>query len=71
MILSSSFSRTLKLLPAFVQLDIFGTLSPILLQDIRKEFHGRIHLNLFPFSSIARPTTGIQRTSIWGLRTRL
>lgn len=68
---SRSSSRTLKLLPAFSHLDIFGTLPQISLQDIREEFHGRIHLNLMLFSTIARPTTGIQRTSIWGLRTRL
>ena len=62
---------TLKLLPAFSALDIFGTLAQIPLQQIRDEFQGRIHLNLSLFSTIARPTTGIQRTSIWGLRTRL
>jgi len=65
------FSSTLKLLPAFSTLDIFGTLPQILLQQIHDEFYSRIHLNSFPFSNIARPTTGIQRTSIWGLRTRL
>lgn len=52
-------------------MNIFGTLPAILLQQLRDEFHARIHLNLFPFSNIARPTTGTQRTSIWGLRTRL
>jgi len=62
---------TLKLPPAFSALDIFGTLAQIPLQQIRDEFQGRIHLNLSLFSTIARPTTGIQRTSIWGLRTRL
>jgi F-box and leucine-rich repeat protein 1 (S-phase kinase-associated protein 2) len=61
----------LKLLPAFSTLDIFGTLAQIPLQHLRQEFHARIHLNMFPFTNIARPTTGIQRTSIWGLRTRL
>jgi F-box and leucine-rich repeat protein 1 (S-phase kinase-associated protein 2) len=29
-----------------------------------------IQVNKYPFSSIARPTTGIRRTSIWGLRVR-
>ncbi|CAF3968993.1 unnamed protein product [Rotaria sp. Silwood2] len=62
---------TLKLLPAFTTLDIFGTLAQMSLQQLRNEFGIRIHLNMFPFSTIARPTTGIQRTSIWGLRTRL
>jgi len=62
---------TLKLLPAFSTLDIFGTLAQIPLQQLRDEFGTRIHLNMFPFSNIARPTTGIQCTSIWGLRTRL
>ena len=47
-------------------MDIFGTLSQIPLQQLRDEFGTRIHLNMFPFSNIARPTTGIQRTSIWG-----
>ncbi|CAF0761355.1 unnamed protein product [Rotaria sordida] len=62
---------TLKLLPAFTTLDMFGTLTQMPLQQLHNEFGARIHLNMFPFSNIARPTTGIQRTSIWGLRTRL
>jgi len=65
------FLSTLKLLPAFSTLNIFGTLSELALEQLRNEFQPRIHLNMFPFSNIARPTTGIQRTSIWGLRTRL
>ncbi|CAF3929696.1 unnamed protein product [Adineta steineri] len=70
-LLTSSALITLKLLPAFSTLDIFGTLGQIQLQQLHNEFGTRIHLNSFPFSNIARPTTGIQRTSIWGLRTRL
>ncbi|CAF3396002.1 unnamed protein product [Rotaria sp. Silwood1] len=62
---------TLKLLPAFTILDIFGTLAQISLQQLYNEFGTRIRLNMCLFSNIARPTTGIQRTSIWGLRTRL
>ena len=69
-VLSRKFS-TLKLLPAFSTLDIFGTLATFPLQQLRDEFGTRIHLNMCPFSSVARPTTGIQRTSVWGLRTRL
>jgi F-box and leucine-rich repeat protein 1 (S-phase kinase-associated protein 2) len=70
-LLTSPTLITLKLLPAFSTLDVFGTLPQLPLQQLRNECHARIHLNMFPFSNIARPTTGIQRTSIWGLRTRL
>jgi hypothetical protein len=68
-----SFFSTLKVLPvpAFATLDIFGTLAQIPLQQLRAELNTRIHLNIFPFSNIARPTIGIQRTSIWDLRTLL
>ncbi|CAF4176618.1 unnamed protein product, partial [Rotaria magnacalcarata] len=51
-------------------LDIFGTLAQLPLQQLRNELGTRIQLNMFPLSNIARPTTGIQRTSLWGLRTR-
>ena len=67
----SDKSSTLKLLPAFSTLDIFGTLAAFPLQQLRDDFGTRVHLNMCPFSTVARPTTGIQRTSVWGLRTRL
>ncbi|CAF2098539.1 unnamed protein product [Rotaria magnacalcarata] len=69
-LLSPSALITLKSLPAFTTLDIFGTLAQLPLQQLRNELGTRIQLNMFPLSNIARPTTGTQRTSLWGLRTR-
>lgn len=60
----------LKLLAAFSILDLFGTLAAFPMQQLRDEFGTRIRLNVCPISTIARPTIGNQRTSIWGFRTR-
>ncbi|XP_064605504.1 S-phase kinase-associated protein 2-like [Liolophura sinensis] len=49
--------------------DMFGMLREAPLQQLRESMP-RIEINKFPFSSIARPTTGIRRTSLWGMRVR-
>ncbi|CAF1346562.1 unnamed protein product, partial [Adineta ricciae] len=54
---------TLKLIPTFSTLDIFGTLAPGPLQQLLQECSTRIHLNKCLFSNIARPTTGAHRTA--------
>lgn len=50
-------------------LDIFGMLTDAALEMLEKTFP-KIGINKFVHSSVARPTVGTRRTSIWGLRTR-
>ena len=54
---------------SLLALDVFGMLRESALYQLRSAMPN-IQINKFPFSSIARPTTGIRRTSIWGLRVR-
>ena len=50
-------------------LDIFGVLSDQAIVMLRQTFPN-VGINKFIHSSVARPTVGNRRTSIWGLRTR-
>lgn len=50
-------------------LDVFGLLSEQALGTLQTSFPG-VGINKFMHSSVARPTVGTRRTSIWGLRTR-
>lgn len=50
-------------------LDVFGLLTEPMLQTLRSKLP-HIEINKFFFSSVARPTVGIRRTSIWGLKVR-
>ncbi|XP_062557246.1 S-phase kinase-associated protein 2 isoform X2 [Armigeres subalbatus] len=50
-------------------LDVFGLLSEQALAMLQTSFPG-VGINKFMHSSVARPTVGSRRTSIWGLRTR-
>ena len=50
-------------------LDVFGLLTDAMLQTLRSKLP-HIEINKFYFSSVARPTVGIRRTSIWGLKVR-
>ena len=63
------FSRLLSHIYTLLALDVFGMLKESALYQLRAAMPS-IEINKFPFSSIARPTTGIRRTSIWGLRVR-
>lgn len=56
-------------IPTILALDVFGMLKETALVWLREALTG-IEVNKFPFSSIARPTTGPRRSSIWGLRVR-
>ena len=64
-----SFLSQLRFLQRLVAVDVFGMLREGPLEQL-KENMPNIDINNFPFSSIARPTTGIRRTSIWGIRVR-
>lgn len=50
-------------------LDVFGLLSETALQMLQNTFP-TVGINKFIHSSVARPTVGTRRTSVWGLRTR-
>lgn len=50
-------------------LDVFGLLSEQAITMLQTSFPG-VGINKFIHSSVARPTVGTRRTSIWGLRTR-
>lgn len=56
-------------IPTLKYLDVFGILSDTALETLEQNFP-RIGINKFIHSSVARPTVGTRRTSIWGLRTR-
>ncbi|XP_017474442.1 PREDICTED: S-phase kinase-associated protein 2 isoform X3 [Rhagoletis zephyria] len=56
-------------LPTLTYLDIFGMLSDTGMELLEQNFPN-IGINKFIHSSVARPTVGTRRTSIWGLRTR-
>ena len=61
--------RLLGNILTLLAVDVFGMLKESALNQLRASM-ANIEINKFPFSSIARPTTGIRRTSIWGLRVR-
>lgn len=51
------------------QLELFGVLGDSALQAVRKRLP-QLDINKQLFSTVARPTTGIRRTSIWGIKVR-
>lgn len=59
----------LRNMPSLLYLDIFGMLTEAALSVLEQTF-SNISINKFLHSSVARPTVGTRRTSIWGLRTR-
>lgn len=61
----------LRDLPELVYLDVHGTyISQEDINLIQDGLGERVNLNKFKFSSVARPTTGARRSSIWNLRVR-
>uniref|UniRef100_A0A1B6J468 F-box domain-containing protein n=1 Tax=Homalodisca liturata TaxID=320908 RepID=A0A1B6J468_9HEMI len=74
-----SFSRCYNILPnryvklvnikSLQYLNIFGLMHSDQLETYKQTFKS-VQLNEQEFSTIARPTVGIRRTSIWGLRVR-
>ncbi|XP_055927869.1 S-phase kinase-associated protein 2-like isoform X1 [Argiope bruennichi] len=62
-------NRLLKEMKNFKYLEVFRTLTDKSLASLR-EYMPNVQINQHVFSTIARPTTGVRRTSIWGLRTR-
>lgn len=60
---------TLAYMPSLLYLDIFCLISEQILKTLQVAC-GETQLNKFLYSSVARPTVGVRRTSIWGLRVR-
>ncbi|XP_076687178.1 S-phase kinase-associated protein 2 isoform X2 [Andrena cerasifolii] len=60
---------TLTYMPSLLYLDVFGLMSEPILKTLQVTC-GETQLNKFLYSSVARPTVGVRRTSIWGLRVR-
>jgi F-box and leucine-rich repeat protein 1 (S-phase kinase-associated protein 2) len=50
-------------------LDVFNLMSEQSIANLQDNLP-EVDVNKFLFSSVARPTVGIRRTSIWGLRVR-
>jgi len=55
--------------PTLLYLNVFGLLREGALEELKERLQG-IEINKFLFTSVARPTVGIKRTSIWNLRVR-
>jgi len=55
--------------PSLLYLNMYGLVKQNAIQELRERLEG-IEINSYPLSSIARPTIGIKRTSIWNLRVR-
>ncbi|XP_076238949.1 S-phase kinase-associated protein 2 isoform X2 [Calliopsis andreniformis] len=60
---------TLTYMPSLLYLDVFGLMSEPVLKTLQVTC-SETQLNKFLYSSVARPTVGVRRTSIWGLRVR-
>ncbi|XP_071445025.1 S-phase kinase-associated protein 2-like [Hetaerina americana] len=54
---------------SLMYLDVFGLMNEQSLATLQSRL-SEVDINKFYFSSVARPTVGIRRTSIWGLRVR-
>ncbi|KAL0277061.1 UNVERIFIED_CONTAM: hypothetical protein PYX00_004478 [Menopon gallinae] len=67
--ISTSSFMMLKNVESLMYLDVFGLMKEEELNELKNEL-ADVAINQFPFSSVARPTVGLRRTSIWGLRVR-
>jgi len=54
---------------SLLYLNVYGLLRDAALSELRDRLQG-IEINKYPLSSVARPTIGIKRTSLWNLRVR-
>ncbi|XP_011495682.1 PREDICTED: S-phase kinase-associated protein 2 isoform X2 [Ceratosolen solmsi marchali] len=65
----TSMHLRIALMPRLRYLDIFGLISDELLKTFQAKCDS-VEINKFQYSAVARPTVGVRRTSIWGLRVR-
>lgn len=61
--------RELSCHPSLAEVEVFGMFRDGTMEQLKHEMRN-VELNRYPFSSVARPTTGIRMTSLWGLRVR-
>lgn len=63
--------RLLKNLRSLAYLDVHGGhIDTAELKIVQEELGTKVHINKFKFSSVARPTVGPRRSSIWGQSVR-
>lgn len=63
--------RVLKKLYQLSYLDVHGGyIDPDDLRYVQENLGARVEINKFKFSSVARPTVGLRRSSIWNMRVR-
>jgi len=55
--------------PTLLNLNVFGLLRPPAEKELKDRLEG-IEINQHRFTGVARPTVGVRRSSIWGLRVR-
>jgi len=67
--MANSNFRQLEKFETLEYLELFGVLHDSVLASLTLDLEN-ISINRFPFSTVARPTTGFRRTSLWGLRVR-
>jgi len=67
--ISPSSYLILSTCPTLLYLNLFGLLRDPAMEELKQRLKG-IDINKFLFTSVARPTVGIKRTSIWNLRVR-
>ncbi|KAK0167573.1 hypothetical protein PV327_004952 [Microctonus hyperodae] len=65
---ASTYVR-LACMKSLMFLDVFGLMTELMLKSLQANSNGT-EINKFLYSSVARPTVGVRRTSIWGLRVR-
>lgn len=70
-IISIFVYRFLKKLYHLSYLDVHGGyIDPDDLRYVQENLGARVEINKFKFSSVARPTVGLRRSSIWNMRVR-
>lgn len=60
--------RTLGRLKHLTALNVYYMIKEKSIETLKACIPSLIHVNRYPFSSIARPIVGFSRTSIWGCR---
>ncbi|XP_022200121.2 S-phase kinase-associated protein 2 isoform X2 [Nilaparvata lugens] len=67
--ITPSLYPNLEAMPELTNFNVFGLLNDKQIEMLQKCL-SKMSINKTKFSTIARPTVGIRRTSIWGLKTR-
>ena len=46
-------------------LNVYGVMKDPALAELKTRLNSMVKINAYPLSSVARPTVGIRRTSLW------